>query len=135
VTDLDKALRFYCEGLGFVQAEGYDLDENVPGLDKSLEVPGPVRLRSQMIANEGMKIELLYYTSPGVDGVPSSRRNQVGLTHLSFWVEDVDAAAERLIGLGGTILPSTRQSPGVELVFLTDPDGVRVELMGRPAEV
>jgi glyoxylase I family protein len=134
VADLDRSLRFYCEGLGFEVAEGYDLDDSVvPGLDKSLEVPSPVTLRSQMITLDAMKIELLHYTSPGVDGVPSARRNQLGLTHLSFWVADVDKAAAALVACGGTILPDTRQAPGIELVFLADPDGVRVELMGDPA--
>jgi catechol 2,3-dioxygenase-like lactoylglutathione lyase family enzyme len=92
-----------------------------------------VTLRSQMITLDAMKIELLHYTSPGVDGVPSARRNQLGLTHLSFWVADVDKAAAALVACGGTILPDTRQAPGIELVFLADPDGVRVELMGDPA--
>ena len=134
VTDLERSLRFYCEGLGFQVAEGFDLDDTmVPGIDKSLEVPGPVALRSQMITLDTMKIELLHYTTPEAVGVPSARRNQRGLTHLSFWVDDVDAAAAALVGLGGTILPDTRQAPGVELVFLADPDGVRVELMGGPA--
>jgi len=134
VTDLERSLRFYCEGLGFQVAEGFDLDDTmVPGIDKSLEVPGPVALRSQMITLDTMKIELLHYTTPEAVGVPSARRNQRGLTHLSFWVDDVDAAAAALVALGGTILPETRQAPGVELVFLADPDGVRVELMGGPA--
>jgi glyoxylase I family protein len=131
VTDLERSLRFYCEGLGFSVAEGFDLDGSlIPGIDKSLEVPGPIILRSQMITRDGFKIELLHYTTPAVDGTPSARRNQLGLTHLSFWVDDVDEAAAALVAYGGSILPDTRQNPGVELVFLADPDGVRVELMG-----
>src|ERR1700676_3074068 len=109
VSDLDRSLRFYCEGLGFQVAEGFDLtDSMVPGIEKSLEVPGPVVLRSQMITLDAMKIELLHYASPPVDGVPSARRNQLGLTHLSFWVADVDEAAAALVACGGTILPDTR---------------------------
>jgi glyoxylase I family protein len=133
VTDLERSLRFYCEGLGFQVAEGFDLDDSmVPGIDKSLEVPGPVALRSQMITLDAMKIELLHYRTPAVDGTPSARRNQLGLTHLSFWVDDVDEAAAALVACGGSILADTRQAPGIELVFLADPDGVRVELMGAP---
>ena len=50
VTDLERSLRFYCEGLGFVVAEGYDLDDTMlPGLAGALEVESPVALRSQMI--------------------------------------------------------------------------------------
>jgi lactoylglutathione lyase len=130
VSDLDRSQRFWCEGLGFELAEGYDLDDTTaPGIDRALEVSGPVKLRSQMITNGAMKIELLHYETPGVGGTPSAARNQRGLTHVSFYVDDVDAAAARLVDLGGTILPDTRQSPGIELVFLADPDGTRVELM------
>jgi catechol 2,3-dioxygenase-like lactoylglutathione lyase family enzyme len=133
VSDLEQSLRFYCDGLGFELSDGYDLDSTVVvGLDAALEVPGPAVLRSQMIVLDGLKIELLHYTSPAVEGQPSSHRNQLGLTHLSFWVDDLDAAAERLVKCGGTILADTRQSPGVELVFLADPDGARVELMEQP---
>ena len=130
VSDLDRSLRFYCEGLGFEASDGYDLDSEVAaGLDRALEVDVPVKIRSQFISNGEMKVELIHFREPSVVGEPSSRRNHLGITHLSFWVDDVDAAAARLTGLGGTILPDTRTNPGVELVFLTDPDGVRVELM------
>jgi catechol 2,3-dioxygenase-like lactoylglutathione lyase family enzyme len=134
VRDLDRSLRFYCEGLGFETAEGYDLDGGMlTGLDRALEVDAPVRLRSQMITNSALKIELLHFTSPGADGAPSTRRNRLGLTHLSFLVDDVDRVAARLAELGGTVLESTRTQLGYEVVFLADPDGVRVELMAPPA--
>jgi catechol 2,3-dioxygenase-like lactoylglutathione lyase family enzyme len=92
-------------------------------------VPGPVKIVSQFISLGGMKIELLLFRSPAAGGEPSARRDRLGMTHLSFYVDDVDATAKRLEGFGGRILPTTRTNPGVELVFLTDPDGVRVELM------
>lgn len=132
VADLAASLRFYCGGLGFAEAEGYDLDDTMlPGLDLALEVPGPVSLRSQMITLGTFRIELLAYRSPAVDGAPSTRRNQRGLTHLSILVDDVDATIARAVEHGGTLLEPTRQTLGIDLVFLTDPDGTRVELMAR----
>jgi catechol 2,3-dioxygenase-like lactoylglutathione lyase family enzyme len=130
VSDLERSLRFYCEGLGFEAAERYELDsKQAPGLDIALEVEGHVEVVSQFIRSGGMAIELLGYASPQPSGRPSTSRGLLGLTHLSFYVDDVDAAATHQVSLGGTILPETRQNPGVELVFLTDPDGTRVELM------
>lgn len=131
VTDLDRALRFYCEGLGFAPVIKYDIGNEVAA---ALEVPGDVRLTSQMIAKGTLMIELLHYASPGTTGTPSARRNQLGLTHLSFVVDDVDTAAARLTEYGGTIVEGTRTSMksdlgNAELVFLADPDGTRVELM------
>ena len=95
VRDLDRSLRFFCDGLGFEKAEGFELDSAVaPGLERSLEVAGPVRIMSQFIQNDTMKIELLLFLEPGVSGTPSATRNQVGLTHLSFYVDDLDVATE-----------------------------------------
>jgi lactoylglutathione lyase len=125
-------LRFYCEGLGFERAENYDLsDAMLYGLDRALEVSSPVRLRSQMIAKGEVKIELLQFDEPAPVGSPSRARNELGFTHLSLFVDDVDAVAARLTELGGTILPTTRTTLGNEIVFLADPDGARVELMAR----
>jgi glyoxylase I family protein len=60
--------------------------------------------------------------------------NQLGLTHLNFRVDDVDAVAARLRDLGGTVLEHTRTTFGPEMDFLycTDPDGTRIELMKLP---
>jgi catechol 2,3-dioxygenase-like lactoylglutathione lyase family enzyme len=137
VADLDRSLRFWCDGLGFELAEGFDLDDTMlPGLDLALEVPGPVALRSQMITLDApggpaLKIELLAYRSPTATGAPSSSRHQLGFTHLSFLVDDIDATITRLVEAGGTLLEPTRQTLGIDLVFIADPDGTRVELMSR----
>jgi catechol 2,3-dioxygenase-like lactoylglutathione lyase family enzyme len=130
VTDLERSLRFYCDGLGFKASERYELqDSPESGLDRALEVASPVDLVSQFIRHGDMAVELLYYRSPQPFGSASASRGQIGITHLSFYVDDVDAAAAKLVANGGTILPATRANPGVDLVFVADPDGVRVELM------
>jgi catechol 2,3-dioxygenase-like lactoylglutathione lyase family enzyme len=134
VRDLERSLRFFCDGLGFDQVEGFELDnDSAPGLDRSLEVPGRVRVVSQFVQNDTMKIELLHFVEPDVHGTPSAVRNQVGLTHLSFYVDDLEAATQRLVDHGATVIEETRASPGIDLLFLADPDGVRVELMVPPA--
>ena len=108
VNDLERSLRFYCDGLGFTRAEGYDLDETMlDGLDRALEVSGPVKLRSQMITNGDLKIELLHFTEPVATGAASAHRNQLGFTHLSIFVDDVDVTAARLAELGGEVLLGT----------------------------
>ena len=134
VSDLDRSLRFYCDGLGFEAAERYELDsDQLPGLDLSLEVRADVVLTSQMIRRGDLRIELLAFHEPGVVGSPSQRRNQVGLTHLCFFVDNVDQAAERMLEHGAVVLDQTRANLGTDVVFLMDPDGVRIELMrGAP---
>lgn len=133
VTDLQASLCFYCEGLGFEMGEGFDIG---PEYGNALEVAGDVRCTSKFIRRNGMTIELLHYTSPRVIGQPSQKRNQLGLTHLSFYVEDLEEAASQLIASGGTLLPGTRYDSDdpseVKIIFLSDPDGTRVELMQAP---
>src|SRR5262245_42931730 len=130
VSDLDRSMRFYCGGLGFEPVERYDLDSaTLPGLERALEVRADVVMTSQMIERDGLRIELLKLDEPGVVGTPSQHRNQRGLTHLCLFVDDVDAAAERLLEFGAFVLDETRASIGAEILFVMDPDGVRVELM------
>ncbi|MCY4668457.1 MAG: VOC family protein, partial [Rhodococcus sp.] len=83
VSDLAKSLRFYCDGLGFVKIMEYDLDEQIP------EVDAPCSLTSTFLEKDGLRVELLTYRQPGVIGAPPTRRNHLGMTHLSFFAEDV----------------------------------------------
>ncbi|WP_314036925.1 VOC family protein [Dietzia sp. CH92] len=131
VSDLARSTRFYCDGLGFTKIMEYDIDEQIP------EVDAPCSLTSTFLEKDGMRLELLSYRQPGVIGTPPTRRNHLGLTHLSFFAEDIDAAAEELCGFGGTLVEDTRvgmeDASAPQFVFLADPDGNRVELMHIPA--
>jgi lactoylglutathione lyase len=127
VSDLEGSLRFYCEGLGFSPAETHAIGNEFAD---TLEVPPEVVLTSQFIRREGLAIELLHYESPGTHGRPSDSRNQLGITHLSFLVDDLDAAERWLVQCGGRVIEGTRTTgEGIRLLFLADPDGTRVELM------
>jgi catechol 2,3-dioxygenase-like lactoylglutathione lyase family enzyme len=136
VSDLERSMRFYVDGLGFEAAESWTIGDDYGRL---MELPG-VELTSQFLRREGASIELLSYASPGVVG-PADRRpvNQLGLTHLCFRVADVDDVAERLRSLGGTVHEHTRTTfpdetgaPQLDFVYCTDPDGTRIELMRLP---
>lgn len=127
VRDLERSRRFYVDGLGFEEFARFELDRPIAEVDE------PCSLTSFFVQKDGLRVELLDYRSPGVIGTPSNRRNHLGLTHLSFVVEDVDAAAEELERYGGTIVAGTRSGhddpTSVQIVFVADPDGTRVELM------
>ena len=131
VSDLDRSLRFYCEGLGF---EPTQLHQVGPEFGTLMEIEG-VAVRSQFLRRDHLSIELLFYDAPGHVGEPVRRPvNQLGLTHLNFRVDDVDAVANRLRELGGTVLEHTRTTfgPEMDFVYCTDPDGTRIELMKLP---
>ena len=127
VSDLERSVRFYCDGLGFTRAESHPIGNEFAD---ALEVPRDVVLTSQFIRRETMSVELLHYQSPATTGRPSASRNQVGLTHLSFFVDDLNASVDHLVAHGGTVVEGTRtEQEGIKLIFLADPDGVRIELM------
>ena len=102
--------------------------------ERSLEMSGRIVGTAQFITKPGMTIELLHYETPGAQGRPATQRNELGMTHLSFTVDDVDVKAAELAHYGGTILHDTRVGDGqadrVQIIFLADPDGTRVELYG-----
>lgn len=130
-TDLERSVRFYTEALGFV--EEYYVDVGPP-CDVLTELPG-INCRVGFFRQEGIRIELCAYASPAATG-PSERRpmNQIGLTHLSLVVEDIDAVSARIAEFGGHVHDHTRiTTPKGPMIFCTDPDGVRIELWEKLA--
>lgn len=130
VESVEKSMPYY-EALGFAPAENHVLDDGFEWLATVNEIPG-IKLRAQMMRDAaGNTIELLETYEPSSFG-PRERRpiNQLGLTHLAFWVDDVDAEAARLEAVGGSWANNTRVlAPGIELHHGADRDGVRIELM------
>jgi catechol 2,3-dioxygenase-like lactoylglutathione lyase family enzyme len=131
VSDLDRSLRFYCDALGFEKAESHEIGSEFAAL---MDLPD-VAVTSQFIRKGPTAIELLAFREPLPFGDAVRRAvNQLGLTHLSFRVEDLAATEERVVELGGAVVESTRTNidlggAPLEFVYCTDPDGVRVELM------
>jgi catechol 2,3-dioxygenase-like lactoylglutathione lyase family enzyme len=128
VSDLDRSLQFYRDGLGFEQSQSHSVGAEFGPL---MEVDEPT-LESRFITRDGVSIELLWFAAPGYTGDGGRRpMNQLGLTHLSFRVDDVEATAARLVELGGAVVEGTRTTfaPTLDFVYCTDPDGVRIELM------
>jgi len=135
IADSEASMRFYRDAVGFAEAENYTLDHHSNWLDIVNELPG-VKLRAQMMRSpEGNTFELLRMDSPQCFG-PRERRplNQYGLTHLAFYVDSIDEAAARVLENGGRAYPHTRATfqNGMEIMYTTDPDGTRVELMQAP---
>jgi lactoylglutathione lyase len=99
-----------------------------------MEIDG-LDVRSLMLSRDGVTIELLAFAGPGHSGSGQRRpMNELGFTHLSLKVDDVDEVAVAIEHFGGTVHPSTRTpldfgGASLDFVYCTDPDGVRIELM------
>ena len=130
VSDIAASKRFYSEALGFI-ADAEMAGLGAP-LDHLLELPGQTVDVCQL-QNGGMRIELVC-SSGGATGSTDRRpMNQRGLTHLTFQVSDVEAVMARVKEFGGAVHMETwTDSPFGKLVFCTDPDGTRIELMQAP---
>jgi catechol 2,3-dioxygenase-like lactoylglutathione lyase family enzyme len=136
VSDLERSLRFYCQGLGFELIESHTVGTEFGRL---MEIDGNIVLQSRFVTRDGVRIELLRFDDPGHQGQPTRRpMNQLGLTHLSLRVSDVDTVAAVIRELGGSVLDHTRSKvsapdgSSMDFVYCTDPDGVRIELMRLP---
>lgn len=136
VADVDRAMRFYVDSLGFLKGPEAPIDDS---MSKFIGVPN-LRGKARFLVHGTVTLELLEFQTPAfipVDGLRPMNRG--GLTHLSFRVPNVDEAAARIEAAGGAILTESRLSwevggvPLGELVFCTDPDGNRIEL-ASPAE-
>jgi len=131
VSDLERSLHFYCDALGFEKAESHEIGREFARL---MDFPDVV-VTSQFIRKGTTAIELLAFSEPAPFGDRVRRAvNQLGLTHLSFRVGDLDATAAKVLERGGTIVETSLttldfgETP-LRFVYCTDPDGVRVELM------
>ncbi|NND66070.1 MAG: VOC family protein [Halioglobus sp.] len=128
VADIDASSHFYREGLGFEPL--MEISEIGAPFDTLIEQPGAT-LRVQQLRCGDVTIELLGFKDVAVTGAGErGAMNARGFTHLTLVVDDVDAVAARIVDLGGNVHPETRvDSDFGPLVFCTDPDGVRIELM------
>ena len=61
VSDLERSMRFYCEGLGFELAQSHTVGREFGRL---MEVDDVV-LQSRFVRRDGVSIELLHFDSPG----------------------------------------------------------------------
>jgi catechol 2,3-dioxygenase-like lactoylglutathione lyase family enzyme len=124
VSDLERSLAFYRDGLGFRETRRFDVAGEAA---ETLLALADLDLRVVLLERDGVRLELLHYDAPGHRGSGEPRpMNALGISHLSLRVDDVDAAAEALERAGGRVLRATRTDGAL---FVTDPDGTRIELV------
>lgn len=144
VSDLDRSVRFYSTIFGtepMARAEWRGKDAEYV---------------AKMMGQPGLTMDAAFFQIPGSNtilemcqfhdikdgkGVPVRHFQSSGM-HIGFYVDDIDAAAERVRKAGSELLaePSTIQfgpylGRGGRAVLFRDPDGINLQLMeitGRP---
>lgn len=137
VADLERAVAFYTNVLGFAQQREATLEGE--WIDRIVGLRGVKGRVVYVVAPAGEpRIELLCYDAPaGLVMKENSRANTVGLRHIALRVDDLGAVVKRLRAAGATVFGEPVRVPqGVvrheagekTLVYFLDPDGVILEL-------
>ena len=131
VSDLERSVAFYREGLGFQTV--HELHVEGEPSDTLLQLRD-VRLRAIYLERDGLRIELLHYEAPrSPPRAPVRSMNDLGFTHLSLIVADIEASLPALEAAGATIEHATQIRIGDRTVaiMVRDPDGLLLELIVR----
>ena len=124
VSDLDRSLRFYRDQLGFAEVTDQASYGGKP-TDTLLEL-------------DGVELQVLHYITPGHTGDAAPRAmNALGLTHLSLRVAGLDSVIDALRASGAHVIEASRidiTDRGTSAIFVTDPDGTRIELVDAPGD-
>jgi catechol 2,3-dioxygenase-like lactoylglutathione lyase family enzyme len=122
-------VRFYRDALGFEEQTRH----TGKGGPSAMMLGTPnAALAAVFLERDGVIVEL--QTIDGDD--PSVITNiQRGLSHIGFKVDDLDGVIAQLEAAGASVIRSSRFADdelGSEVVFVTDPDGTRIELISAP---
>jgi len=135
VSELERSVAFYRDALGFEEISR--LEVAGPESARLLQLEGGA-VHAVYLQRDGTRIELLFYPQDGHQGAGApAPMNRLGLTHLSLRVADLDAVVAAVASLGGASLDATRIDNDAwrsKAVFVTDPDGLRIELLQAPGD-
>lgn len=129
VVDLQAALHFWCDILGFSVVK--QVDEFGPHLDAILGLKDVRLTTAKLAAPDGNVIELLqYHTHPdntSWQGQPYS----TGFTHIAMAVKDLDLAYSTLSAAGVTFNAPPQLTPDgyAKVTYCKGPEGVLLEFV------
>lgn len=141
VSDLHRSLRWYEDVLG-IAATGVTISADNAALGAVLELENPAMRAAFSLAGDNVLLELIQYDRPAPKTF-AGRNCDVGMMHLCFEVDDLDAAVRDLeergvhlnaepvvLAEGAGIHPG--ELAGTKILYLPDPDGIQLELFELP---
>lgn len=129
VADLERALAFWCDLLGFRVAKR--MDESGTHIDAMMGLKDVRVTTAKLAAPDGNLIELLHFHShpdqPAWTGTPHS----TGFTHIALTVDDLDAVCKKLAQAGVFFFAPPQRSPDgyAKVTYCRGPEGVLLELV------
>lgn len=137
VTDLDRAIGFFRDLLGFAVLSRAPRDPAL--MERMTRLPQP-RLEIVHLQGPGHRIELVHYATNGIRNVDQPRVYDDGAAHVALDVDDVDAAvaaaaAHGLELIGAVITIDAGPNRGRKVCYLQSAYGLSIELIGPPAAI
>lgn len=138
VTDIDKSVKFYTEGIGFKELKGFEVPADL-ARDAGLTDLRPLSIRVLTLGDDETATKLKLMQVVGTlprTGDNDFIHSHTGFRYLTIMVADTEAVLARLeklgvkpIAKGPVAIPETLV-PGMTLTCVRDPDGNIVELIG-----
>ncbi|WP_115118585.1 VOC family protein [Synechococcus sp. UW105] len=129
VNDLDKALRFWCDILGFTIVK--QMTESGTHIDSMMGLSNVNVTTVKLSAPVSGQIELLKFHSHDNATFWKGTPYSIGLTHIALTVTDLDSLVSKL-RMEEVIFPAPPQySPDglVKVIYAQGPEGVLLELV------
>src|SRR5436190_16383106 len=125
VADVERSRRFYEEVLGFEYWREIEPPDEM--VAKLIDLEPPIGVTAVYLRRGDFVLELMHYADAGAHPPARARvMNELGLTHLSVSVDDIDATAAKAVEYGGCVLEQTHVGLAV---MVRDPDGQLLELL------
>ncbi len=143
VSDLDKAIKFYTEAIGFKVVGEFSVPSDFAkdsGLTNSKELNIKILTLGGSDGEYATKLKLMQVKGSGGKANHETIDSTLGLSYITIVIKDTDKALARLkkagvkpIAKGPVTLPENLD-PSLSLTIVRDPDGNFVELVGPKPE-
>lgn len=129
VADLEKARRFYCDGLGFRVIRDYSWDETFSDIAEKVMGVASTTTKSLLLKGQNCFLELFEFQTPKSDVDPFTRKaTDHGIAHLCFQVKDIFTVFEQVKAAGGITHGEPVKVGEGYSIYLRDPFGNIIEL-------
>ena len=133
VSDLDRTLAFFRDGLGFEVTSKAPRD---PALIQAITGVEGAELNIAYVRGPGHSLELIQYDSPADKGKVISRPCDTGFAHVAYDVDNIDAAIATSANyevrpIGQVTMIDKGPNAGGRVCYLRDPDGVTIEFIEK----
>jgi len=139
VSDLDRAIDFYCGVLGLELLGTTRLDS--PDMAALLGLDAVDATVADLDSHDGRVVELIQYHAPAAEAIQYAAASPASM-HIALTVADLAAVRERLRDARTEVIstrPITISDPGgrwdgATCLYIRDPDGAILELVQRPSQ-